>query len=693
MLNAAFLAPISSAFSLLQFRFYVRRRAGTLAGLREKSEMYPRFASPLTTALTLLFATQAFAAAPNEGVVVTATRFGEADPSIPANISIITRQDIGKLPTQSLPDILATRAGVLVSQLGGGSMGRNSTIDLRGFGATATSNTLVLVDGQRMNPVDSGTIIWSSIPVESIERIEIIRGSGTVLYGDGATGGVINIVTNKSGRRAASISGTLGSNGRRESDIRWADGNERAYYNVVVNYATEDGYRHNAQEDQVAASGRVGLLLDRGEIFTDFAVYKESEGLPGSIFSASYANDERKTRFPDNTEKRDGYRLRPGIKYQFNSDFSFEAELGIEHQRLRSNIVSSSYFSDRDRDTVSFTPRFRWHHGIGALPSVTVVGADVYDSDVSSANRGAANQGADQMSSALYVQNMTNVAPRLSLTTGARMQRVKQSASQDAYAPWFSPAFSGQSTHTQSAFDVGLAYAAEEWRVYGKTGTTFRFANTDELFGFDTVLEVPTFAGDIKPQHGRINEIGGSTKIGSIDFRTSLYQLNLTDEIGYDGGAGANVNFSPTRRKGAEVEAAWKAVESLEIRLSYAYTDATFRNGAYSGKSIPLVPKNQASIGLTWNVSEISRYSGVLRYVGERRFGSDFDNSKGMLSSYTTLDLQANWALKPWQITAKVLNALDKKYAPFAGYSSLHNDTYYYPANGRGFFLSGRYDF
>ena len=89
-------------------------------------------------------------------------------------------------------------------------MGIDATIDLRGFGDTANSNTLILLDGQRLNPIDSGSISWSTIPLANIERIEIIRGAGTVLYGDRATGGVINIITDKSGLAAQPYRGRHG---------------------------------------------------------------------------------------------------------------------------------------------------------------------------------------------------------------------------------------------------------------------------------------------------------------------------------------------------------------------------------------------------------------------------------------------------------------------------------------------------
>ncbi len=625
-------------------------------------------------------------------VVVTATRFSEADPGVAANISVITRQDIRNTPATNLPDVLSTRAGVDVRQLGG-AMGRDATVDVRGFGATATSNTLILVDGLRLNPVDLGAVIWSSIPLESVERIEIIRGSGTVLYGDGATGGVINIITDKSGRPRATATATLGSYDYRGADVQLANGNDKAYYNLFASYADANGYRDNSQQDQQAASGRVGWLLERGEVFTDFAAYKESAGQPGALFSAAYRNNPTSTRTPFDTTERNGYRIRPGVSYRMNDRLTLEAELAQEHQELDSKYVNFASASDRTRDTTSFTPRLRWRHDLGSLPSETVVGFDYYDGEITADNTGFANQHASQESSALYLQNITKLTPNLSLTLGGRSQRMKQDARQDAYAPFFSPAVSGDATRTKTAYDLGLSYARDDWRVYGKTGTSFRFANLDELFGFDPLTGLPVFAGDLKPQHGKTDEIGGSVAVGPATIRGSIYQLDLDDEIGYDASLFANINFPKTRRKGAELEGDWKIADSLQARLSYAYTNAEFREGVYSGNEIPLVPRNLASAQLTWNAGRAGSYSAAARYVGERRYLNDFTNAQGMLSSYTTLDLQAVWNLKPWKITAKLINALDKKYSPNAGYDAGRNDTFYYPADPRSVFVSARYDF
>jgi iron complex outermembrane receptor protein len=78
--------------------------------------------------------------------------------------------------------------------------------------------------------------------------------------------------------------------------------------------------------------------------------------------------------------------------------------------------------------------------------------------------------------------------------------------------------------------------------------------------------------------------------------------------------------------------------------------------------------------------------------VGHRRYSGDFANVRGTLAGYTTVDLQGSWKLARWTLTAKLINALDRRYAPFAGYSTFVNDHYYYPADARSLFASVRYD-
>jgi iron complex outermembrane receptor protein len=127
-------------------------------------------------------------------VVVTATRFKDKSADKPVNMTVITREDIQHSSARTLPELLSIQAGISTRDIFGNNAA-SASVDIRGFGAAAGQNTLILLDGRSITDPDLSGVQWSAIPFASIERIEIMRGSGAVLYGDGASSGVINIIT------------------------------------------------------------------------------------------------------------------------------------------------------------------------------------------------------------------------------------------------------------------------------------------------------------------------------------------------------------------------------------------------------------------------------------------------------------------------------------------------------------------
>ncbi len=659
--------------------------------------MDPRI-KPAALAATLLLVSTAWA--DDQGIVITATRFAETDPHIPADISVITREDIQNTPATNLPDLLKATAGIEVRPLYG-AMGIDATIDLRGFGDTAGSNTLVLLDGQRLNPIDSGSISWSLVPLASIQRIEIIRGAGTVLYGDRATGGVINIVTDKSGPRAAFAEGIGGSYGYRGGDAGVSAGADGIYFRATGHYADSDGWRHNSQADQQALSGRVGHMMPGGEVYTDFAIYKDSNGLPGALLTNQYRDNPTLARTPFDSQHRDGYRARPGVSVRLSDSVTFEAEVSAERENYDSDNVSFASVFTRKRAMVSATPRVRWVQQLSGMRNETVAGFDFYDGKVDATSIGSPSvipEFAKQLSAASYLQNVTELSKRWFLTVGGREQSVNQHAGEGAYTTNFGagpvpvPAFDGSAARSRAAWDVGLVYQGSLWRAFGKYGSVFRFANTDELFGFDPFTGNPVFAGNLLPQHGRIGEVGASAAAGAASARLSAYRLDLTDEIDFDGTTFTNVNLPPTRRQGLEAEIDWAVISRLKLHAAYTYLDARFAGGPNAGNEIPLVARNKASLQLVSSNGAIGTYTVAITTVGNRRYSGDFANALGTLAGYTTVDLQGRWTIARWTVTARLINALDRRYAPFAGYSTFLADHYYYPADARSAFVSVRYD-
>jgi len=171
-----------------------------------------------------------------------------------ASATVITAEDIAHSPAQTVQEIIAQTPGVQLTNLYGGVNGAGTTVDLRGFGAFASSNTLVLMNGRRLNDLDLQGVDLSTIPRDSIERIEITRGnSAAVLYGDNAVGGVINIVT-KTGLGGPPIAmrgeAGAGSFNQRLASLSSAINSGPWSASFYGNEAKSDGYRVNNALDQ-----------------------------------------------------------------------------------------------------------------------------------------------------------------------------------------------------------------------------------------------------------------------------------------------------------------------------------------------------------------------------------------------------------------------------------------------------------
>jgi iron complex outermembrane receptor protein len=641
-------------------------------------------------ALALLAAGPGLAQGEDEAaVVVTATRFREAQPVAPFNISVVPRSELRRSPATSLPELLRQRAGIEVRSLFG-PLAIDATVDMRGFGESAGSNVLILVDGQRLNAVDSGSITWSAVPLSGVERIEIIRGAGTVLYGDRAVGGVVNIITDKSGRPSASLGAGAGYYGYKSGEASIAVGSDAGRVNAVATWAETDGYRRNSQADQRALAGRLATTPGgSAEIFTDFALFGETSGLPGALFRAEYEADPSASRRPLDTQRRAGYRARPGLVWQASDDVQVEAEVGIDHADTR--VDQPGFRQDRDKDTASLTPRLRWRHGLAGRPSDTVAGVDAYDSEIEADSflGGVASnrQEAQQRSLALYVQNTTQITEALALTAGARRQRLTQEAEDRASG------IAGATTRTLDAYDLGLAWTpAPAWRAWGRIGRTFRFPNTDELFGFDPLTFETVFRGDLRPQKGPTAEIGAGWRGATASLGAALYRLDLTDEIGLDSVTFTNVNLPRTRRQGMELEGEARLGGSLRARATYTLASAQFRDGPDSGNRVPLVARHKGSLGLSWEAGHWGLHTLAATFIGPRHYAGDTANAREKLAGYGVADWRSDWELDAWQLTLRVLNLFDKRYAQFAGVQAFPpNDFFYYPADARTLIVSAAY--
>ncbi|MFA6311858.1 MAG: TonB-dependent receptor [Sterolibacterium sp.] len=650
----------------------------------------------LATALPSFSATSATSTTGDAIVLVTATRFRDPAPGLAANISVITRDEIEHSPARSVPDLLKSIAGLDVRPLYG-SLGLDATVDIRGSGEAAGSNTLILVDGQRLNPVDSGSIKWETVPLSAIRQIEIMRGSGAVLYGDRAAAGVINIITDKSDKFRASVKAEGGAYGYAAVDAALAGGKDHWQGNLYAHDARTDGYRVNSDAKQTSAGGRAAYRYTAGEAFMEFSGYREQYGLPGALSRAQYANDPRQSTNPNYRLERDGYRLRPGATFKAGNDLQVDIDGSVSDDTLKSKNPDWYYRSQTRVKASALSPRLKWNHGgANAESSETIAGVDLYDGkatadDLDFVSGSRQNRQTGQQSSrAIYFHNLSRWRNGVDTTVALRRQHFEQEMS-DAGA-----GLRGQGSNDLTAWEVGIGHSyTKAWRVYLKTAKNFRLPNTDELFAYDPTTYRVLFNGALNPQTGQLVEGGLSWTAGSFMQQLTLFQQDNRNEIGYIADNGRNANLDPTRRRGAEWEARWQASEAWSLRGSLTAIQATFREGRYNGKHIPLVPAHKETVSLHWNGGDrtsAGAHSLALVSVCSRYFGGDFGNVYQQMAGYTTLDYQGQWKLQQFAVILRATNLTDRRYSA-SGYSSAYNPGTYYPADPRSLSLALKVDF
>ena len=184
-----------------------------------------------------------------------------------------------------MQEIIAQTPGVQLTSLFGGVNGAKTSVDLRGFGAFATSNTLVLINGRRLNDIDMAGVDFSTIPRDSIERIEITRGnSGAVLYGDNAVGGVINIVL-KNGVGGPPVAmraeAGVGSFNQRMASVSTALNSGPWSTSFYGNAIKSDGYRENNALDQRNGVGNLNYTTPDLKAFLTVTGDDQKLGFPG----------------------------------------------------------------------------------------------------------------------------------------------------------------------------------------------------------------------------------------------------------------------------------------------------------------------------------------------------------------------------------------------------------------------------
>ena len=598
-------------------------------------------AAAALSVVTLSATTAAWAAGDAlEDVVVTASRVAQPVSEVIGSVTVMTREQIEQSQAGSLQELLRGAAGIDIANQGGA--GKLSSVFLRGANA---NQTLILVDGVRLGSATAGLTSIEFIPVDQIERIEIVRGPRSSLYGSDAIGGVIQIFTRKHDGVNASVS--AGSHNTQNYSAGFGLQGDALRFSVNGSYAQTDGY------NSCVGSASNGC----------FTVEPDDDGYRNSSVSAQlgydfggFADLELRTLYSQGFTEYDGSfvnesRFRnsaPGIKLSItpSDTFSVTVNGGITQDKLDS-FRNSRFMSRFNTEKRNAGVQADWQIGEQQLSIGADYLNDIVDSDTSFIVTERDNTG-------IYAQYLGHYGAHQLSASMRRDDNEQFGTHSTGNAGW-------------KWFVLGDVLAINAG--WGKAFHAPTFNDLYYPFGFGNP--------NLKPERSQSYELGASGKQDWLDWSVQAYSTEAEDLIAYNS-AFLPDNISKARLQGVEVSLAgtWQA---LHARVNYTWQDPRNRAAGSNFDHILARRARQSGrfeLGYDFGIAEVTARVNTV--------GSRYDNLANTLrmDGYTTVDLLADVALgKDFALQIKLGNVLDRQYETIR----------YYAQDGRNVLVTLRY--
>jgi outer membrane receptor protein involved in Fe transport len=581
-------------------------------------------------------------------ITVTATRTETRVADTPASVVVLSREVLESSAAPTLDDALRQVAGFTLFRRTGSRVANPTAqgVSLRGVGASGASRALVLDDGVPLNDPFGGWVYWGRVPRAALDRVEVLRGGASDLYGSSAMGGVIQFVRRRSG---LDVDASAGSEETGTASV-FAAGERGAWSgNVAADLLSTAGYVLVRSDDR----GVVDVTSDAQHVTLD-ATLRHG----GAFLRASHYRESRNN----------------GTPLQENDTTLRHLALGGDLALLGGSLALRAYGSDQDyfqtfsaiaadRSSERLTIEQRVpSRGAGGSAQFTrafgsrhavVAGAEVRDAEgVSDELRFTAGgtfrveAGGRQRTGAVYLEDLFAVSPSVTVTGGIRADG------------WRNDSRSGlRATEVQLNPRLSVLWrAGDALSLSASAYTAFRSPTLNELYRGFRVGNVETL-----PNAGLSSENLTGFEVGARarNARVTLFVMNVADTI-------ANVtlsqtpsvitrqrqNLGRTRSVGAEVDGEWRFGSDLQTSAGLLLVDASVRDGDLRGNRIPQVPRVQATAQAMWK-----HVGGQLRW-STRQF--DDDRNQLPLDGYVVADLFASHALTHGvEVTLAVENVFD----------------------------------
>ena len=580
---------------------------------------------------------------PSEPVVVTATRTTQMADETLAPVTVITREDIERQQARSIQELLRGTPGISISNNGG--PGKLTSVFLRG---AESDHVLVLINGLKVGSATAGTAAFQDIPVDQIERIEIVRGPRSSLYGSEAIGGVIQIFTRTAHRRAApSISLGLGSHETYSAAASVSAIGERASLNVSASAFETDGF--NACRGSVVAGCFTqepdddGYRNVAGSLRAGYRFSADSE-IDFHWFRAAGDNEFDGTLTNESETLQQVY----GGRFRVTPTRSWSTSLAIGQSQDESDNFRGGAFVSRF-DTTRTVASWQNDLSIGANQLATV-GLDYQEDKVSSTTPFAVTT---RENDAVFAQHRSRL----------RAHDFEISARRDDNEQF------GSHTTGSAAWGYGFSKGR---RLVVSYGTAFRAPTFNELF-------FPGFSNpNLEPEKSRSTEIALSSNGNRANWSLNAFRTEVDDLIAFDAATNASANVETARIRGIEA-ALGTRVQKWNINSAFTWLDPeNHSTGANAGKDLPRRALRTLRVDIDRTFGRLR--AGLTVLAEDSRF-DDLANTR-RLPGFTVIDIRGEYALSnSWLMQGSIRNLLDRDYETAA----------FFNQPGRQFFVTLRY--
>jgi len=644
-------------------------------------------------------------------ILVEASRSNDTAGNMNKDVSIITSEDIANSPAKNLPELLGQVPGVDARV---NSSVKDTQINMGQFGEASTSNVVILVNGRRLNTPDFSGADLSLIDLNSIDHIEVIQGAGTVLYGDNATGGVINIVLKKgqeNTKPSVTLTSEVDSYKGNKDGLELSGGLPKLTYQF--NYDRQQSNNYRTDNDFWANDYDTRVDYNPTDIFgVDFSqgYHLDRYRLPGGISNDAYFSSFYGTTI-EGIDQAGRTGVNPfAIAYGETSDSHFDVtphmkfdagsstvdlSLFTSARKSLSNILDpgSGYATNYETESYEFQPKLILSSPLtDRLDNKLTTGYDyIYYTEKRRINFPASLEdvvNASEASQAAYLLDELTLDQRWLLNVGARgswtgyvFNQTEQTSEKFDRSP------------TVEGYDGGLGYKYNpNSKIFVDYTHSYRLPNLDEFFqdpfpgesGFDSPA---VFNPGLNPQVGNQYQLGiKDQSFNGVHLGSTFTEVQYKNEIYDDPLTFSNGNYDgKTRHYSEEADASVDLLnQKIEPFVNVTFQQTEFIKGQFSGNHIPDVPDQLAHAGITFRPIDRLSTTFSTDFVGKRFTIGDDANIQPKVKRYETFDWSAKYGFKNIEVWVSLNNLLNTHYFVYgSGYGYPSAPEVFYPAPGR----------